>query len=55
MINSGKYTEAIEQLKKYRNIDAIICPAIAYCYLIRANSREETRDQEDPQPGPHTR
>ena len=39
MINSGRYAEAIEQLKKYRNIDAMICTAIAYCYLIRAKSQ----------------
>jgi hypothetical protein len=37
MINNGKYTEAIEQLKKYRNVDAIICPAIAYCYIARSS------------------
>ena len=34
MINNGKYAEAIEQLKKYRTVDAIICPAIAYCYFV---------------------
>ncbi|MEN6442422.1 MAG: hypothetical protein WC391_08110 [Methanoregula sp.] len=34
LINNGKYAEAIEQLKKYRPIDAIICPAIAYCYFV---------------------
>ena len=27
MINLGKYAEAAEQLKNYRNVDAIICPA----------------------------
>jgi hypothetical protein len=34
MINNGKYAEAIEQLKKYRNIDALISPALAYCYFM---------------------
>ena len=34
MITSGKYLEAIEQLKKYRTVDASICPAIAYCYFV---------------------
>ena len=41
MINSGKYAEAIEQLKKYRNLDAMICAAIAYCYFVRARPRED--------------
>ncbi len=38
MINNRKYAEAIELLKKYRDVDAIICPAIAYCYFIRTRS-----------------
>src|SRR5665647_335192 len=37
MVKNGKYAEAIEQLKKYRNVDAIICPAIAYSYIVRAS------------------
>ena len=36
MINTGNYAEAIEQLKKYRNVDVLICPALAYCYFIRS-------------------
>ncbi|MFY9800523.1 MAG: hypothetical protein WAK10_04670, partial [Methanoregula sp.] len=39
MINNRKYAEAIELLKKYRDMDAIICPAIAYCYFIRTKSQ----------------
>jgi hypothetical protein len=31
MVTNGGFVEAIEQLKKYRNADAVICPAIAYC------------------------
>lgn len=34
MINTGKYAEGAEQLKKYRSVDIIICPAIAYCYFV---------------------
>lgn len=34
MINTGKYAEAAEQLKKYRTIDVIICPSVAYCYFV---------------------
>jgi len=34
MINAGRYADAIEQLKKYRSVDALICPAIAYCYFV---------------------
>ncbi|HZK30554.1 MAG TPA: hypothetical protein VFC43_04885 [Methanoregula sp.] len=48
MINSGKYDEAIEQLKKYRKIDAMICAAIAYCYLIRAKPPGGGGGPEDP-------
>jgi hypothetical protein len=52
MIKNGKYAEAIEQLKKYRNMDAIICPAIAYCYFIRARSQSGPPDPEDLVRGP---
>lgn len=52
MINSGNYAEAIEQLKKYRNIDAMICAAIAYCYLIRAKPPESAGVSEDPHRAP---
>ncbi len=51
MINSGKYAEAIEQLKKYRNLDAMICAAIAYCYFVRARP-SGTIDPEEPHRGP---
>ncbi|MGD0535200.1 MAG: hypothetical protein ABR999_07140 [Methanoregula sp.] len=39
MINIGKYAEAAEQLKKYRSVDAIICPAIAYCYFVLSTQK----------------
>jgi len=52
MINIGKYAEAIEQLKKYRNVDAIICPAIAYCYSVRAPPKEGATDSEELVRGP---
>jgi hypothetical protein len=52
MIDSGNYAEAIEKLKKYRNIDAMICAAIAYCYLIRAKPLGGAEGQEDPHRGP---
>jgi hypothetical protein len=45
MINAGRYADAIEQLKKYRSVDALICPAIAYCYFVlstQAGGPEET-------------
>ena len=45
LINTEKYTEAIERLKKYRNVDALICPALAYCYLARAPLPEGDRMQ----------
>jgi hypothetical protein len=34
MMDSGRYSEAIEILKKYRTTDAIVCTAIAYCYYV---------------------
>ena len=32
LIDMGKYSEAIDSLKKYRTVDAIVCTAIAFCY-----------------------
>ena len=52
LINLGKYVEAIEQLKKYRNVDVLICPAIAYCYFARSPQPGGDRDQEEPARGP---
>lgn len=52
MISTGKYTEAIEQLKKYRNIDALICPAIAYCYFVHAHPPGKVTGSEDLLRGP---
>ena len=52
LINLGKYAEAIEQLKKYRNVDVLICPAIAYCYFARSPQPGGDRDQEEPARGP---
>jgi hypothetical protein len=46
LINTEKYSEAIERLKKYRNVDAMICPALAYCYLVRAPPDGETAADE---------
>ncbi len=37
LINTGRYTEAIERMKNYRSTDAMICPALAYCSIIRAS------------------
>lgn len=52
MINTGKYAEAIEQLKKYRNIDALICPALAYCYFIRSPPQGGATNPEELVRGP---
>ena len=52
MIQTGKYAEAIEQLKKYRNVDALICPAIAYCYFVRAHPTGGVVDPEELVRGP---
>jgi hypothetical protein len=32
MVTDGRFADAISHLKRYRNVDAILCPAIAYCY-----------------------
>lgn len=34
MINVGKYADAIEKLVHYRNLDACICTAVAYCHFV---------------------
>jgi hypothetical protein len=52
LINIGKYTEAIEQLKKYRSIDALICPALAYCYYSRSPPQGGDTDQDEQIRGP---
>jgi hypothetical protein len=52
LINLGKYADAIEQLKKYRNLDVLICPAIAYCYFARAPQQGGDGDQEGSVRGP---
>jgi hypothetical protein len=52
LINLGKYADAIEQLKKYRNVDVLICPAIAYCYFVRSPQPGGDRDQEEAARGP---
>ncbi len=36
LIELGKYHEAIEQLKQFRKVDAVIYTALAYCYYILA-------------------
>ncbi|OPY46534.1 MAG: hypothetical protein A4E42_00485 [Methanoregulaceae archaeon PtaU1.Bin222] len=32
LIDIGKYNDAIDVLKKYRTVDAMVCTAIAFCY-----------------------
>ena len=34
MVTDGRFADALEHLKRYRNVDAILCPAIAYCYYM---------------------
>lgn len=52
MINLGKYPEAIELLKKYRTVDALICPALAYCYFEYTPQQGGDMDQEELIRGP---
>jgi len=49
MINTGKYAEGAEQLKKYRSVDAIICPAMAYCYFV-LSTQQAVVDRGAPRP-----
>jgi hypothetical protein len=44
MINTGKYSEATEQLKPHRVVDAIICPAISYCYFVLSTQQGDESD-----------
>jgi hypothetical protein len=48
MINTGKYAEAIEQLKKYRSVDAIILPAIGYCYFALSTQQPSAESEDAP-------
>jgi hypothetical protein len=48
MINLGKHPEALELLKKYRSVDALICPAIAYCYYVLSTQHGSASDKDDP-------
>jgi hypothetical protein len=41
-IDSGKYTEAVEILQKFRKMDAAICMAIAYCYFVLSTEHMPT-------------
>ena len=52
LISIGKYTEAIELLKKYRNVDVLICPALAYCYYSRSPPQGGDTDQDEQIRGP---
>jgi hypothetical protein len=36
LIDTGKYSEAVTALERYRTVDVIICAAIAYCYYVLA-------------------
>jgi hypothetical protein len=49
MINTGKYAEAAEQLKKYRSVDVIICPAIAYCHFVLSTQQTQVERVGGPQ------
>ncbi|HET6581379.1 MAG TPA: hypothetical protein VFG36_05815 [Methanoregula sp.] len=52
LINTEKYAEAIERLKKYRQADVLICPALAYCYLAGAPMPTGGPDAESSGRGP---
>jgi hypothetical protein len=52
MINLGRYPEAIELLKKYRTVDALICPALAYCYFVHIPQQEGDINQDELIRGP---
>jgi hypothetical protein len=44
MVTDGRFTEAIEQIKRYQNVDAIICPAIAYCYYMLSTQQMKSEE-----------
>jgi hypothetical protein len=52
LINAGRYAEAIERLHTYRSVDAMICPALAYCSIIQAPPVEGDRSSETLTRGP---
>ncbi|MDD1719334.1 MAG: hypothetical protein LUQ25_04680 [Methanoregulaceae archaeon] len=50
LMDLGRYTQAIEALKKFRTVDAIICTAIAYCYYSLATEEGASKTQSGGRP-----
>jgi hypothetical protein len=48
MVTDGRYPDAIEHLNRYRNVDAIICPAIAYCYFMLSTLQAKSEQKPSP-------
>ena len=53
MINSGKYSDAIEQLKSHRSVDAIICPSISYCFFVLSTQQGSVAEKTGTVRGPN--
>lgn len=55
MIKTGKYSEAIEQLKPHRNIDSMICPSISCCYFMLSTRHGAISDTSGPVRAPNAK
>ena len=48
LVSDGRFADAIEHLKRYRNVDAILCPAIAYCYYMLSTQQPGSEGMPSP-------
>ncbi|WP_321508496.1 hypothetical protein [uncultured Methanoregula sp.] len=47
MISAGRYTDAINKLVPYRNLDASICTAVAYCHFVLSTQQSTSHGMGD--------
>ena len=48
LVSDGRFADAIEHLKRYRNVDAILCPAVAYCYYMLSTQQPGSEGMPSP-------
>jgi len=48
MVSDGRFADAIEHLKRYRHVDAILCPAVAYCYYMLSTQQPGSEGTSSP-------
>jgi len=48
LVSDGRFADAIEHLRRYRNVDAILCPEIAYCYYMLSTQQPGSEGMPSP-------